>query len=213
MKNTIHKSIFIFMSITLGCCMILTSCKISKEEPKKREEAERNLEIEQNILLMSKKYDAVRDWEKQFKKISRSVYTIDLQKALIREDSRPILFFASIADIKKQKEDYLVYFDMGSLFDINYIDLWLLLSFPSIRFILKCTEEQVEKILNTKTEFLNERFAIVASIFNVEKHAFKLSASSGDQESSYIEVDDSDVFMAEGICLDLMFVGKYGSIF
>jgi len=211
MKNTIYNSGFEIFVIIFASFLLLNSCGNNNEEESKREEEIKNTEIEKNISSMAKKYNAIEGWEEQLTKLSRSVYTLDLQKILIRKNNQPILFYASIEDIKEKEGIYLAYFHIGPLFDFEHFDLMILFFSPSVRFILECTEEQAERFLNTKTEPLYEKFAIVASIYHVDKFSFELTASTGDLESSFIEVNNSNLFIAKGIYLDSMYIGKYKS--
>lgn len=200
MKNDIHKSIFIL--IILGSFVILTSCKSIKEEAKIKEEEEKQAEIEQNITKMANSYDAVIDWEKDLKpkRLLSFVYTVQLQRALVREDNRPVSFIASVQDIEKSDNEYIVYFDKWS-FDIN-LDINL-----PILFVLKCTEEQVKRILNQPNEILFENYAVIASISDVNKMRFNLTPYPIGEYGAYIEIDSSEIFIAKGNCLDLLFVG------
>lgn len=206
MKNDIHKSIFIL--IILGSFVILTSCKGIKEEAKIEEEEEKQAEIEQNIMKMANSYDAVLDWEKDLrpKDFLTSVYTVEVQRALVREDNRPVLFIADVQDIEKRGNEYTVYFDRWTgYFGIN-VETYL-----PILFILKCTEEQVKKILNQPNEILFENYSVIASISDVNRMRFGLTRYSLGEYEANIEIDSSAGFIAKGNCLDLLFVGDFGA--
>lgn len=204
MKNDIHKSIFIL--IILGGFVILTSCKSIKEEAKIKEEEEQQAEIEQNIMKMANSYNAVLDWEKDLtpKTFLKSIYTVEVQRALVREDNRPVSFIASVQDIEKRGNEYIVFFDKWS----GYFGISLEAYVP-ILFVLKCTEEQVKRIINQPNEILIENYSVIASISDVNKMRFSLTPYSLGEYEANIEIDSSAVFIAKGNCLDLLFVGDF----
>lgn len=209
MKNPIQKITLIILIITLGCFTVLSSCRRSKKgEIIQMERAKRNAEAEQNIMKMANSYNAVLDWEKDLrpKNFLTSVYTVEVQSALVREDNRPVLFIAGVQDIEKRGNEYMVFFDKGSM----YFGISLGDNLP-ILFILNCTEEQVKRMLNQPNEISFGNYSVIASISDVNKIRFNLTPYSvGDYEAN-IEIDSSAVFIAKGYCLDLLFVGDYGA--
>lgn len=209
MKNSSQKITLRILIIALGCFVVLSSCgRSKKEEIKQIEKAERKADIEQNIMKMANKYNAVLDWEKDLrpKSFLRSAYTVEVQRVLVREDNRPVIFIASVQDMEKRGNEYIVYFDKWS----GYFGISLEAYLP-ILFILKCTEEQVKRILNQPKEILIENYSVIASISDVNKIRFSLTPYSLGEYEANIEIDSSAVFIAKGNCLDLLFVGDFGA--
>jgi len=203
--NKITSTILIF---TLGCFAILASCERGKKDEKEPiEKAKREIEIEKRITKMAKKHNAVINWEKGLKAKNwfAGIYTLKVQNALKREDKRPVLLHATIQDIEKSDNGYLVYFDRWA----GYFGIESEVSFP-ILFILKCPEEQVQKILNQSDELILENYSVIASISEVKKMRFSLTPYSIGEYEAHIEIDSSEVFIARGDCLDLMFIGDNG---
>ena len=124
----------------------------------------------------------------------------------MREDNRPVIFIASVQDMEKRGNEYIVYFDKWS----GYFGISLEAYLP-ILFILKCTEEQVKRILNQPNEILIENYSVIASISDVNKMRFSLTPYSLGEYEANIEIDSSAVFIAKGNCLDLLFVGDFGA--
>jgi len=135
--NSTRKVKLIVLIITFGCFIILScSDRGEKEKIKLMEKSKLESEIEKKMIEMAKHYNAVIDWEKtlELEEIFPMPYTLEVQNALIREDKRPVLFIASIQDIERSGNEYIISFDRRG-------------SFPGL-FILKCSELQVQKILN-----------------------------------------------------------------
>jgi len=209
MKNSIRKITLIILIITLGCFVSLSSCgRSKKEEIKQMKKAKIKVEIEQNIKKMANNYNAVLDWEKDLKQKSflTNVYTVEVQRALVREDNRPVIFVASVQDIEKRGNEYIVYFDRWT----GYYNINLEADLP-ILFILNCTEEQVKRILNQPNEVLFENYSVIALISDVNKMRFSLTPYPLGEYEADIEIDSSEVFIAKGNCLDLLFIGDFGS--
>jgi len=210
MKNSSQKITPIILIIALGSFVISSSCgRSKKEEIEQMEMAKRETETEQNIIKMANNYNAVLDWEKDLRPknfLSRSAYTFEVQRALVREDNRPVLFIAGVQDIEKHGNEYIVFFDKGN----RFFGISLEVNLP-ILFILNCTEEQVKRILNQPNEILFENYSVVASILAVNKMRFSLTPHSLGEYEANIEVDSSTVFIAKGNCLDLLFVDDFGA--
>lgn len=191
MLNSTRKVKLIVLIITFGCFIVLScSDRSEKEKIKLMEKSKLESEIGKKMIEMAKHYNAVIDWEKTLEpeEIFSMPYTLEVQNALIREDKRPILFIASIQDIERSGNEYIISFDRRGSF--------------SGLFILKCSELQVQKILNQPQESLWDNYSIIASISNVKKTRFSLTSSSFGEYS--------EVLIAKGDCLDLMFIGDYG---
>jgi len=166
---------------------------------KRKAEVEKKIQIEQAISSMVAKYNAVTDWKKNFNNESvllGKIYTVQVEDALIRSDNRPILFFAFVEDVQRQGNKYYVHF-------WNWYELG-----PDIRFVLECNSKQAKKILEQKTDFF-EKYAVVALISTLQKPKFEVKAYPHSRGGADIIVEPSDIFIAKGRCLDLLFVGDY----
>jgi len=189
--NSTRNVKLIVLIITFGCFIVLScSDRSEKEKIKLMEKSKLESEIGKKMIEMVKHYNAVIDWEKTIEsgKFFSLPLTLEVQNALIREDKRPVLFSASIQDIEKSGNEYIISFDRWE-------------SFQGL-FILKCSELQVQKILNQPKETIYDNYSIIASISNVKKKRFSLTSSSSGEYS--------EVLIAKGDCLDLMFIGDYG---
>jgi len=151
------------------------------------------------IIELADKHNAVVNWSEPLsKKLFLSpVFTIEVEDALLRKDNRPVLFLATVKDVERKENKYLVRFVVGFLEEL-----------PMIEFVLDCTDEQAKKITQQQIEFL-ERYAVIAEIQKIRKVMFDLKANN-DNEEPEISVDTTDdVFIVSGKCLDLLFVGDY----
>ena len=108
-------------------------------------------------------------------------YTVEVEDALIRTNGRPVLLFASVEDIVRESDKYTIYCRYGGF-------------------------NLLQQILGEL-----ERYAVVARISSVKKVRFKLEAYAQGYEYEEVDVElkRANVFMAKGICLDLIPVGDY----
>ena len=169
---------------------------------KRKLEKRRTLIIKQSIDEMVKKHNAITNWDKFFvrdaKKVDngrRFIYTIDVEDALVNNDLQPVLLYGYIADVKKVKETYFCILNMVENVDIS--------------FVLKSNSEQIKKILNQPIEDDAKDYAVVATISEIQRPKFEVDAYQDDEDEPHILVEPCDRYIANGICLDLLFVGDY----
>ncbi len=158
-------------------------------------------QIARLISELEQKHNVVKAWAKD---LPASPYSIEMQRALIREDGRPILFAGRITDIRQGKEN-------------SQVDIEPQWAGASLRVILDCREDTINGILShapRETEYL-----AVAQIQSVGKAQFRLDArSEGVSNTDYddegrsfqrvetfteLELEGGDVFLARGKCVDV----------
>jgi len=200
MKNIASKIVFALIALAIGIWIVLNIISSQHSNVKKEKaEVEKKIQIEQTISNMVARHNAVTDWKKNFNEKSTllgRIYTVQVEDALIRSDGRPVLFFASVDDVTRIGNKYYVHFH-------NWFDLS-----PEIRFVLECDSEQVKKIMGQITDFF-EQYAVVALISSLQRPKFEVKAYPHSAEDAEVVVEFSDIFIARGRCLDLLFVGDY----
>ncbi len=176
--------------------------KIKSTESARKEIAHKAIKeiTHKAIIELADKYNAVVDWSEPLSKIMSPVYTVEIENALLLKDSRPVLFLASVIDIERKENAYMVRFSNDFGED------------PQIEFALNCSDEQVRKITQQQSESREwENYAVIAVINKVKKVRFNFVAITEGSEDSYsasIRLENSDTFIATGHCLDLVFVGS-----
>ena len=207
MKDIVGKTIFaiVILGIVVWVFSSKTGEKQSKVENEKFEtkqhgETKQHDETKNIVSAMIAKHNAVADWRKSLGKkgMLDYAYTIEIQDSLIKTDGRPILFFGGANDIVRKNDKYMVYFS-------NWDGP---LTCADVHFILDCTPDQINKIMSQPTDFL-ENYAVISQIGGVKKVRFQLAAKAYDSEEVDVDFTPSNVFMATGRCLDLVFVGDY----
>lgn len=170
---------------------------VFRQVSRKKLKTEKNFVIKKTIDEMVTKHNAIADWDKCFvdyeKEIEdghRGIYTIDIKEALVNNDHRPVLFYGYIADVKKVKETYFTVFYIAENVDIT--------------FELKCNSEQIQIILNQPTKDDADYYAVLAIISEIQRPNFEVDSYQSD-----ILVEPCDEYIADGICLDLLFIGDY----
>ena len=172
-------AILVLVGVGWGIFSMISSKKAEREsERKQREEQTR---IEQTVSAMVTTHNAVTDWKKGLGEARLElIYTADLQRLLARDDGRPLLFYASIEDVKEQNGRNLLVFE-------TQIDIR-----ATLRLALECDSDQARQVMEQRGPELLKYYAVIGKIRSVQKNA------------------DQTVFLAEGRALDLLFVGPYG---
>ena len=199
MKSIIKVSLII-MTIVMVVYAIsnLISCQDSSKVEKDKRKTEDQIKIKKAVSDMVVKYGAVDDWNSVLEKkdVLERIYTIHIQEALLNTNEKPILFYAILGDIIRSENDYIIRFETW----FNYPE--------TIRFELLGNEAQVKRLLKFTGDLLDE-FAVVALIEEVRKPEFTIKAYPINSEEAEVEVESSDIFIANGKCLDFLYVGDF----
>ena len=202
MKNAVGRIIFVLVIGAVIYWLISSNISQRSQNTEKRKlETEKRLQTKKHVEGMVTKYNAIADWKRGLESGSsllKPAFTIEVHEALVREDDKPILFFAAIEDITKETDNYTVHFHNQSNAFTG----------ADIHFVLNCTHQEVKEI-NLDSRRLFDNYAVVAHITNVTK--IKYGALTADEYTS-VSVSSSfpsNVFEATGSCLDLLFVGDY----
>ena len=76
-----------------------------------------------------------------------------------------------------------------------------------IRYELECSEEQTKKVLEVPIDSPGDRYAVIATITDIRRPKFSVRAFGVGENEAEIEVEPSDIFIARGKCLDLVYIG------
>ncbi|HZX12933.1 MAG TPA: hypothetical protein VFF49_00865 [Thermodesulfobacteriota bacterium] len=200
----------IVLALVIGIVLNLISCQDSANQAKKEKTESEKIkteQIKQAISEMVARHNAIADWKKSFfpkdpNALLNNIYTIDLEAALVRSDNRPILFVAPVVDVERRDNKYFVHFQTGGFI------LHSLFS-PDIHFVLECDSEQAKKIMAQQPNMFDE-YAVVAFISSVRRAMFKVNADPVSSEEADLVVEPSGIFIVNGQCLELLFIGDYG---
>lgn len=172
---------------------LLVSCNSERntvnDEKNKREERESNIQRD-----LAGKYGASIDWAKKLNEKEKPIpYTIDMEEALIGPGSTPIMFVAYVVDVIKKDDKFSI--------TLKYLES------PEILFTLECKPEIGKRLLiRTRREF--DPVVVVGIISSVRKATVKLEGEPSIylEEPTDIDVTTSDMFIAQGMALDLEFL-------
>jgi len=191
MKN-ISKNFSIFIMSILMTCSISCDKQGNPNLPNDEEKSK----INQAIQLMLSKHDAVSIQLGDSPFMFDPVYTVELEKILVRSDGRPIFFFASLIDLRKEDEQYIAHLKIIKLGgEINYE--------------LMVTKEQVNYLVNQDMD-TDMHYAVVAEISAIKRKEFAVQILSYMDEEPIPEIESPYIFLSEGTCIDIFFVGRYG---
>lgn len=208
MKNVLGGIIAFAIMVAIGYWIL---CAITPqrqtETVEKKAEDEEHLQIDNSVMSMVMKHNAVRDWRRQFHKEDTSLrpalYTVEVEDALIGAGSRPVLLFAMVEDVVRDANSYSVSFH-------NWWDSFFALD---IHYVLDCTQDQVDKIMRNPrniTSFPNRNnYAVIARISDIQKCRLTLQGEEDGEINLHPTIVPRNVFIATGRCLDLLFVDDY----
>lgn len=159
----------------------------------------KKLNIIENIQVIKDKYKAIN-----FNTIiknhridsSKPIYTLSLQKAFHNLQGKPLLFYSYLIDYSKKGQQYLLI-----LYDFESKG-------PKFRYELECGEEQTKNIIEVPIDSRGDGYAVVAIITDIRRPKFSVRAFGVGENEAEIEVEPSDIFIARGRCLDLVYIGR-----
>jgi hypothetical protein len=189
-------ALLVLAGIGWGISKTISSRKEHREEEEQRQETTR---LEHSISGMVAAHNGVIDWKKELgNKLNLDpIYTVHLQGVLIRADGRPLLFYASVDDVKQQQDgNYLLV--LSSSVDVR----------ATIRLTLECEPDRAREVLGQRGPELNRYYAVIAQIRSVQKIAHEVP--SGVDTETGDSTSEIPVFATNGRVLDLMYVGAYG---
>lgn len=167
-----------------------------RETESERQRRQEQLQIQQAISDMTERHHAVADWQGSLDDYRVGpIYTIEVESLLVRDDGRPILFFAEVSDVRRRGDRYI----LSAVTNVNIS--------AKLRLNLEADSHQVEKVIRQRTSTV-ESYAIVAKISSIKKAGIEQQAMN-EGEAAIIEAG-SDVFFAEGRCIEMHFAGSYG---
>lgn len=158
----------------------------------------KKLTINKNIQVLENKHKAIK-FDTFLKNhninLLKPIYTLSLQKAFSNLQGKPIAFNSYLIDYSKKGQQYfLVFYDLVS-------------KGAKIRYELECSEEQTKKIVENPIDSSGDRYAVIAAITDIRRPKFSVRAFGVGENEAEIEVESSDIFIARGRCLDLVYIG------
>lgn len=180
---------FLIIAVILGAWLWQPK---EKEIPTQSSESQRRSEVTQLIAELEGKYRAEANWSKSL--TGFPLYSIELEKALVRKDGQSIIFTGSVSDIRQDKGKTLL--DIEAEYSPAQSPL---------RFVLECPLSVLDPLLKSKERHRN--YIVVAKIESVYKTRFHLDShgypSGEDEVETELELTAGDNFLAHGKCLDL----------
>jgi hypothetical protein len=142
----------------------------------------------EEIAEFASQYDAVTDWGVLFEDPDaylEEVYTFEIEGALLRTDSRPVLILATLEDVTKENDTYFLHFSTLSANQFSYSFL-----IPELRLVLEGEKNLIDTVTSGPRTFLDE-YAIIATISSVSN-------------PTLLTNEPSDFLVVRGHCVDLM---------
>jgi hypothetical protein len=195
-NKAIKSAAIIFLMGLLSLTFIGCESKQEAIDPKNNLKAEKSAQIKQSINNLAVKNNAVTDWKRKFEEADK-VYTFQVEDALIKDHDRPVLAIGEVVDINRLDNKFYIHFN-------TWLD-----SGPEVHFILEITQEQVTRIINQPSERYFDNYAVVAKVISIERPKFEIGVYSESQEDYDLTVDESDIVIAKGVCLELLNIADY----
>ena len=190
----------VLVLILAGVAWRVSNQMIEKHENERLDRDEQT-RIEQAVSRMTAAQNAVSDWKKALGEAVQlePIYTVSLQKVLVRDDGRPLLFYAHLDDVKEQNGNYLLVFE--SDVDVR----------ATIRLVLDCEPDRARGVLGRRGSYFERYYAVVAQIRSVRRTGDE-EVSGQDDAAKDTTSESKPTFVADGRALDLVFVGRYGFV-
>jgi len=141
-------------------------------------------ELVEEIAEFASQYDAETDWGEIFRDRDyfEGIYTFEIQAALLRTDSRPLLMLATLEDITKDNDTYFLHFTTLGIDQFSFL-------MPELHLVLESEKNLIDTVTSHANSFLE--YAIIATISSVRK-----PTRVTDEPSLFLVV--------QGHCVDLM---------
>jgi hypothetical protein len=178
--------------------MIVVSCLLScsRTDPKApAQEGERErLRFEAEVRELASQFNAVSDWQTTLGSDLRSspLYTIEVEKALLRSDGRPLLLPEMVVeDVRRSGDQYVVHF--GVLFGPGPRE---------ITFVLACPAKTAEEIVaRAPAAELPSEYNVIAVVRDVQKVSGDFPVITKQDDQFEIEREAKNRFEARGECV------------
>jgi hypothetical protein len=144
----------------------------------------------------------------------RKVFTHNVQKLLVNQDGKPVLFDGFLDDITKDGDQFVVHFTSRLSNDTSYD--------RTVRFHLRCKYDDVQSLLEEPPEYrdvskylflkgVQKDFLVVAKITDAKKivNYTVLATSSEGTALVDLEIRSPDTFSVSGELLEMV---KYSKI-
>ena len=177
--------------IVIGSSYVLLSAdkQTEKEEAIKKEEILKEASVIKNL---ANKYQAIIIDEEE-----ELIYTLQVQERFIVD--KPVLFTGAYVDDIFNRD--------GKTF-IRFSSPWVY--YNEYLLELECNREIVDKILaqngGNSFNYFDGEYVIVANIKEVFKPVFEIKGSTISEDEVEIDIDFSYLFIAKGICVDVIYI-------
>jgi hypothetical protein len=188
---------------------LLLSCSSEEYDDSGQEWEERFRNLETTFM---NRYHPVRFPPPDFAR--RKVFTHNVQKLLVNENGKPVLFDGFLDDITKDGDQFFVHFTSRLSNDASYN--------RTVRFHLRCGYGDVQSLLEEPPEYrdvskylflkgVQKDFLVVAQITDAKKivNYTVLATSSEGTEQVDLEIRSPDTFSVNGELLEMV---KYSKI-
>jgi hypothetical protein len=176
-------------SVALLLLLTLLGCQSDKEKEKLHQEEQRRQEvarINHEIADLRSHYNAVVDWPQQLK---GKPFSIDVEPIFARADLRPVLFYATLIDVRRQNDAVILYFRTVPTENE-----------PILLLILACAGCDLRS-LKDSAKPIDGDFGVIAQVSAVAK-----SLDSGVDEPEDVLRPE---YVLNGKFVDARFVGNY----
>jgi hypothetical protein len=158
------------------------------KEKHRREQTEHTTTAVQDAVA---RHNAIGEWRKPFEKNLSAPFSLQLDKALVQTNGRPVLVQGFVEDISRRGETYFV-----------SVNDWHV-GVASMHFVMECDGATAERLIARSSPFLE--VAVIAKIESVSRAEIELkSGTRTTEDEAPVEIDTSSVFVANGRCLEVL---------
>jgi len=204
------KVIFYMAGLFASVGALVLACASKENEPSGQRWEEKVRGVQTRLVT---RHNATAFPPKDFSE--RKVFTFNLQRTLIREDGKPVLFEGFLEDITKDGEQFAVHFTSRLSHDSS--------DDRTVRFHLKCPYKDVRRLLEKPPRYqdlsrylflkgIRKDFLVVCVVTEVERiknYTLRPLNGAGSQKVD-LDVESPDTFSAQGRLLEMV---KYSDIY
>lgn len=125
----------------------------SAERKARHQHEEHGAQLAREVSDLSTRYNAVSNWQMLFK---QKRFSIEAEPIFVRSDHRPILFYATLEDVRREHDAFMLYLDSTPTEGE-----------PVVRLVLDCNGCDLQKLKAPSESFGD--FAVVAAPTQVVK--------------------------------------------
>ena len=209
--------IYYLLVILISIPFLLISCDLQgkREIETKKQEAKQKIQQEQKkirtiMMDLIERHNPILFPPKNLSQ--QKIFTYNLQKVLIHESKKPVLFIGELEDITKNGNDFIVHFNCRfsqEFFDRRRIRLHLKCRYEDVNFLIENPPKYDATDFIMGNIFGGNFFFVISKIIDVQKiRNYTVEGRTiKDSEDVELEIQSPDIFSVTGELVEIVEAG------